>query len=76
METFKQDMVDMVVPCESVIHDYAKELVLLDLLNSVSVKFHIESGDGLLSDRVYQHTLGLGLVVIHFSASIHDHLQR
>ena len=52
-------MVDMVIPCESVIHDYAKELALLDLLNSVSVMSDMESGDGLLSDRVYQHTFGL-----------------
>ena len=49
----------MVVPCESAIDDYAKELVLLDLLNSVSTKFDIESGVGLLSDRMYQHALGL-----------------
>ena len=52
-------MVDMVVACESVIHDYAKELVLLDLFNSDSVKIDIESRDGLPSDRVYQHALGL-----------------
>ena len=52
-------MVDIVVPCVSVIHDYTKELALLDLLNSVSVMFDIESGDGLPSDRVYQHAFGL-----------------
>ena len=56
LETFKQ-MVGMVVPCKSVIHDYTKELVLLDLLNSFSVKFDIENGDGLLSDIVHQHAL-------------------
>ena len=49
----------MVVPCESVIHDYTKELVLLDLLDSVSVKFDIKSRDGILSEKVYQHALGL-----------------
>ena len=38
-----RSMVDMVVPCKSVIDDYAKALVLLDLLNSVSIKFDMRA---------------------------------